>query len=280
MIKSLFSARWTRGLAAGFAAIPWLTADLSAAPAPTPAVEGKEEAPVAFTNSLGMRFVELPNHPVLISIWKTRVRDYAVFAEERGRDRQQPDFSQSPNHPVVLVNWEDTAAFCAWLTKREHTSGKLPAGWSYRLPKDEEWSAAVGLPPVNATSYAAAQPRLFPWGKDWPPPAGAGNYHSSLRVDPYPYTSPVGAFKPNALGLYDLGGNTWEWCEDIYNNSPDQRVLRGGSWRMRAPNDLLAGTRVGNQSSICLDTYGFRCVIQKEAGEQPAGGEQVPAIKP
>ena len=75
-----------------------------------------------------------------------------------------------------------------------------------------EWSLAAGIPsdsaPVNANPNAPST--LYVWGTDWPPPANAGNFHPSLRVDPYYYTSPVGVFKPNALGLYDVSGNACE----------------------------------------------------------------------
>ncbi|HEY0255985.1 MAG TPA: SUMF1/EgtB/PvdO family nonheme iron enzyme, partial [Candidatus Methylacidiphilales bacterium] len=78
----------------------------------------------------------------------------------------------------------------------------------------------------------------------------------------------VGSFKPNAHGLYDMGGNVWQWCEDIFNRSADFRVLHGASWRMRDPEDLLSSARIGNRPDIRLAVYGCRLVI--ELPEAPA----------
>src|SRR5262249_4861142 len=161
------------------------------------------------------------------------------------REWRRPGFGQGRTHPVVNVSWEDAMAFCNWLTNKETTAKTLPAGWKYRLPTDAEWSGAVGLKKSGNKSGREehlALP-LYPWGTEWTPSKGAGNYHPSLGVDSYPHTSPVGSFRPNALGLYDLGGNTWEWCMDVFNESANYRILRGASWNMKSPGDLLASTR-------------------------------------
>jgi hypothetical protein len=117
-------------------------------------------------NSLGMRFVLVAGTKVLFSVWNTRVRDFEMFVESTGYDatggrmysidkdgwKQQrgatwkdPGFSQGSTHPVVGVSWNDAEEFCKWLTKSERSAGDLPEDREYRLPKDEEWSAAVGL---------------------------------------------------------------------------------------------------------------------------------------
>ena len=219
-----------------------------------------------FTNSLGMPFRAVPGTSVLFCIWPTRVQDYAVFVSATDRHWERPDFAQGPTHPAVNVTWEDATAFAAWLTHREQASGVLPKDSLYRLPTDAEWSTAIGLPPDNAQEGTTETP-VYPWGTQWPPPPGAGNYSPDLHVDPYPYTSPVGSFKPNAFGLYDMGGNVWQWCQDYFNNSADYRVLRGASWRMRDPEDLLSSKRIGNKPDLALPVYGFRLVIQKPAGK-------------
>jgi formylglycine-generating enzyme required for sulfatase activity len=65
--------------------------------------------------------------------------------KQRGATWRKPGFSQGPTHPVVGVSWNDAEEFCKWLTKRERIAGDLSQDREYRLPKDEEWSAAVGL---------------------------------------------------------------------------------------------------------------------------------------
>lgn len=83
---------------------------------------------------------------------------------------------------------------------------------------------------------------VYPWGTQWPPPRGAGNYDSysssKRNTDDFDRTSPVGSFAVNASGLFDSGGNVWEWCEDFLDGSSGARVLRGasgGHWQSRPP---------------------------------------------
>ena len=240
-----------------------------------------------WTNSLGMRFVSLGN--IRISAWETRVQDYDAFCAATGRHHDPPDFKQDRTHPVVKVNWFDAVAFCKWLTEKESEQNLLEEHHSYRLPSDLEWSAAVGLPVENGATPEMRDGKLkneFPWGKQWPPPAGSGNYadQSSRRrggtvieayTDNFPQTSPVGTFKPNSLGIYDLGGNVWEWCAEGYkgNNSPSGRdwgVLRGGSWatsnRLEAQSSYRNVVDRNDRDVI----YGFRCVLAPDGQSDAA----------
>src|SRR5216110_1348956 len=165
----------------------------------------------SFANSLGMKFVPLAD--VRISVWETRVQDYEAFCRASGRHYEPADFQQAPTHPVVKVNWFDAMAFCKWLTDKERDENLLEDRQSYRLPTDREWSLAVGLANESGATPQARDGKIkneFPWGKQWPPPAGAGNYlvGAGQRRGT---TMPVGSFRANALGVYDLGGNVWEW---------------------------------------------------------------------
>jgi hypothetical protein len=224
------------------------------------------------TNTLGMKFVRLPGTDVFMSIWETRVKDYQPFARATATPWKPAEFSQGPDHPAVNVNWESAARFCQWLTGKEQDAGKLPKNMEYRLPTGVEWSLAAGLPPSNAvTARPGALPVAYPWGETWPPPKDSGNYAPDLAVDPFRHTAPAGSFKPNALGIYDLGGNVWEWCADTYSDSPDLRALRGASWRMGRPAMLNLYHVVGNLSELELPTYGFRCALA------PVGVVSVPA---
>ena len=248
-----------------------LHAQTPPAPKPEPPSNPAQTA-APFTNSLGLKFVAIPESTTLFCIYKTRVSDYGSFANATRREWHRPEFSQTANDPVVMVSWEDAMAFCNWLTKQEHASHQLPDDWKYRLPTEAEWNAAVGLTAANNKSdivRSTTDQTQYPWGTDWPPPHGVGNYHQSLGVDSFSYTSPVGSFPANSLGIFDLGGNAWEWCMDRYNDSVDFRSLRGGSWNMRNPGDLLASAHVGNEPDIHLDTYGFRCAIERPTPPPP-----------
>jgi len=222
-----------------------------------------------WTNSLGMVFVPVKGTEVRFCIWETRVRDFEAFIETTGYDMgnkmmcfnrelkhgiwkgynwKKPGFAQGPNHPVVGVNWEDAVAFCKWLTEKERKEGILPHG-RYRLPSDLEWSAAVGLVLESGGTPEERHEKegVYPWGKQWPPPKGAGNYADMTAKkkykpedlpetiegydDGYAETAPVGSFEPNPYGLYDMGGNVLEWCGYWWgDDATEYRPLRGASW--------------------------------------------------
>ncbi len=108
------------------------------------------------------------------------------------------------------MSWDDAKAFCQWLTKKEWNEGKLRASQGYRLPTDVEWSLVVGLPKESGATPPDKDSRIkgvYPWGNQWPPPKGAGNYNPELAVDSFEKTAPVGSFAANRYGLHDLGGN-------------------------------------------------------------------------
>ena len=209
-----------------------------------------------FVNSLGMKFVPVPGTKILMCTTETTVAQY----QAAGIGYHAPAFPQGPSHPAVNVSPNDAKAWCEWLSKKE--------GKRYRLPTDAEWSAAVG----GGT---------YPWGEGWPPPNNFGNYCGQefktaeaiayaksygMQAgqwgviggfrDRHVFTAPVGSYAPNGLGIYDLSGNAWEWCED-------KAVLRGGSF--------INGRRDALQSSFRdydyapagrYDYLGFRCVLE------------------
>ncbi len=147
--------------------------------------------------------------------------------------------------------------------------GKIKAGQKYRLPTDAEWSVAVGLGKEKGNTpkeKSRGIKDVYPWGKEWPPPKGAGNYYKSLKVDKFEYTSPVGSFAVNKLGLHDMGGNVWEWCEDKYSPTNTYRVLRGASWVDDYPGSLLSSCRISLTPGGRYDIIGFRCVLVGGSG--------------
>ncbi len=235
-----------------------------------------------FTNSLGMKFVPVPGTEVLFCIHEVRWKDYAVFAKETPdiagdwKNQTHDGFvinEKAEDHPVVRVNWEEANAFCRWLSKKE--------GRTYRLPTDAEWSMAVG---IGSKEDNGASPGYkirnivdeFPWGSEWPPPQGAGNYSDQSRKtkapnprenylesyeDGFPTTASVMSFKPNQFGLYDLGGNVWEWVADKFIPSSTQFVLRGNSWLCNIRDYLWSSNRTSLEPHHRIDSVGFRCVL-------------------
>ncbi len=220
-----------------------------------------------WTNSLGMVFGPVPETEVLFCIWKTRVQDYQLMVNASGRVWEKPSFEQGPTHPAVNIKWEDAKAFCRWLTQREREAGVINRSQYYRLPTDAEWSVAVGLGEERGNSPKEkdnAIKGIYPWGKAWPPPVGAGNFDQSLKVDDYPHTSPVGSFNSNAYGLYDLAGNAREWCEDLYTPGSPRRVVRGSSWFDTPAVTLQSSRRAltpAERHDNQYDYFGFRCIL-------------------
>ena len=230
----------------------------------------------AFVNTLGMKFVPVPGTEVQFCIWETRVKDYAEYAAANAgvnASWKNPfpglKFKQADTHPVVEVSWNDAQAFCAWLTKKELGEGKIKAGQKYRLPTDAEWSVAVGFGKEKGGTPEEKSEGIedvYPWGKEWPPPKGVGNYNQDLKVDNFKYTSPVGSFAANKFGLHDLGGNVWEWCEDKWNPTDTDRVLRGASWSYDLPHFLLSSYRNPTAPDYGTIYFGFRCVLVGGSG--------------
>jgi formylglycine-generating enzyme required for sulfatase activity/serine/threonine protein kinase len=226
-----------------------------------------------FTNSLGMKFI--PVSDIRISVWETRVQDYEAFLRASGRHYEPADFAQAPTHPVVKVNWFDAMAFCKWLTEKERDENLIEDRQSYRLPTDREWSVAVGLANESGATPQARDGKIkneFPWGKQWPPPAGAGNYPAGAGQR-RGTTMPAGSFKPNSLGLYDLGGNVWEWCADTYKGGSsgtgrDWGVLRGGSWATTNRLEMQSSYRNVVDRNERDVIYGFRCVLAPEIADR------------
>ena len=260
----------------------------------SPAAATKDQP---YVNSLGMRFVPVPTgdgppsrKKVLFSIWETRRQDYEVYANvSRGVDGEwknvlllgQP-VGHEPLHPVVSVSGEDAEKFCQWITEKERASGKIGREDTYRLPTDEEWSFAVGIGEREDQNKAPWEKdmkitKVYPWnsGKGtWPPPDRVGNYaDSALKAkfgvwpviegydDGYATTAPVGSFPANANGLFDLGGNVWEWCGDSYNGKSGSRMFRGGSFDDFLLNRMLSSFRGGNIPDSRFHFLGFRCVL-------------------
>lgn len=218
-----------------------------------------------FVNCFGMLFVPIRRFKTLVSICPVRVCDFESFCEKKHRPMPVCDYAQGPDHPVVNVTWHEAKRFCEWVTEREQTRGLIHSSLVYRLPTDPEWSSAVGLmeEPESTPRVRSGKAPGYPWGSKFPPPRGIGNYHPRLNTDDFPETSPVAEFPPNRYGIYDLGGNAWEWCMDPYDPESEDRVLRGASCFNDTEQLLRSSYRDKLGPSKTRNNIGFRVVLSK-----------------
>lgn len=172
--------------------------------------------------------------------------------QQKARANASSLYGVGADYPMYYVSWEEAKEFCIRLSRQ--------TGKTYRLPTEAEWEyAARGGKKNEGTKYSGG------WSIDavaW----YAGNSGSTAH--------PCGTKMSNALGLYDMSGNVWEWCEDWYgsqylqydNNNPrgaaqgSYRVNRGGSWGNYAKNCRVA-LRVGGTPSSRGNDLGFRVVL-------------------
>jgi hypothetical protein len=257
-------------------------------------VFGKE-----WENGLGMKFVP-SGEDLMVGIWEVRVRDYQRFldGQKKVKPPPAPDFprSRSPDHPVVQVTRAEAQEFCRWLTDRERREKRIAENDEYRLPTDLEWSVMAGLEgELGDWPQERAEQLLegYPWGLEWPPPRGAGNFADEeasgafLMLDSqtiegfndgFAATAPVGSFDPNPLGIYDLAGNVYEWVHDNYNSYSEGQqlygVTRGGGWNSYQPGNLRTSARNPVVPDRRGDYYGFRVVLAKNRSfSDKSGGE-------
>ena len=155
--------------------------------------------------------------------------------------------------PVINVSWDDAKKYVDWLS--------WLTGKEYRLPTEAEWEYAARA--GAATRYS--------WSDD--PGKGNANCDDCGSQWDREQTAPVGSFKPNAFGLYDMHGNVWEWVEDSWHDNydgaptdgsawlrrddPSYPVVRGGSWR-NDPQTVRAAVRARRITGVRFDTLGFR----------------------
>jgi formylglycine-generating enzyme required for sulfatase activity len=186
----------------------------------------------------------------------------AEGANKPGRGWRDAVSAQTGRHPGCCISWNDAKAYIAWLN-RKLGIGRRPD--AYRLPSEAEWEYACRAGTTTPFSFGAtistAQANYD------------GNYDSGVGKNRRK-TTPVGSFPANAFGLHDMHGNVWEWCEDAWHQSyagapidgstwveggdHSSRVLRGGSWHNKFPQNLRSANRVRNDPTVRIDANGFR----------------------
>ncbi len=222
-----------------------------------------------------------PNHPVDLrdmSQWWT----WTTGANWRHPEGPQSDLKGRENHPVVQVAWDDAVAYAKWAGKR--------------LPTEAEWEFAA---------RGGLERKRFAWGDEFRPDGkfmantftGEFPFHNTA-ADGFAGTAPVKSFPPNGYGLYDMAGNVWNWCSDIYSAdayaamspteicfnptgatatfnplrdvpSAVERVTKGGSFLCNADycESYRPSARRGTPPDTGTAHIGFRCAMS--AAEKP-----------
>ncbi len=290
--QSLRPARWRmRSLIAASAAMLTLGVWFGLSEKAPPASARPADATLAkpWTNSLGMSFVPVPGTRVLFCQWETRIRDFEAHARDAGlpvtgRETRwrHPLMPVTPDHPITPLSKPMAERFCDWLTSKERSLGIIGNEEEYRLPTDEEWSRAYpalkesgGTPEERHLSTGPTNHALYVWGRGLPGLevgklvnfAGQeaapllGQIPALRHRDEYPFTSPVTAFPPNSLGLYNLSGNVSEWCSSRWQANNDEFISRGGAWCDHDLSLLRADHRRHVRPIAMIDGSGFRIVL-------------------
>ena len=208
---------------------------------------------------------EKPVHQVSLSSFY--MGKYEVSQKEwREVMGNNPSKSKGDNLPVECVTWYDAVEYC---NKRSLKEGLLPCYSGSREDIKCDWTANGYRLPMEAEWEYAARGGKASKGYEY---SGSNDLDSVgwYRVNSESKTDAVGGKVPNELGLYDMSGNVWEWCWDIYgsypsgaqynptgSNSGSYRVLRGGSWYYDAYSCTVS-YRAYLYATVSYSDIGFR----------------------
>jgi len=214
-------------------------------------------ATLELTKRLEAKLLPVPGTDVLMSKTEFTVGEWKLYLQAEGLPSwNKPEkFPQTDEHPLVNISWNQAKAFSEWLSQK--------TGREWRLPTEKEFEAAVGS-------------TQFPWGDSFPPQWDEGNYAilENGKLDPERVgwdgiygTAPVGSFKANLLGFYDLGGNVAEYSWDGVESQNGNRIIRGGGWDRSNALNCSVAFRLGVAPDLGSDKNGFRMVLAKKSGE-------------
>jgi len=185
--------------------------------------------------------VEGPNPvPFYMDVHEVTVGQFKKFLKSTDRQFRGSlwgkvyKYSPTDKHPMIYVSLFDATAYAKWVGKR--------------LPTEKEWEFAARGGSVWSDRW--------PWDDDESVVREYANFRGTGGRDKWDMTTaPVGSFRPNGYGLYDMAGNVEEWCQDYYGGDKS-RVSRGGSWKYVAIGlrDAYRSTGHGIGERI-----GFRC---------------------
>jgi formylglycine-generating enzyme required for sulfatase activity len=189
--------------------------------------------------------------PFAVSKFDVTFADWDACASAGGCPKVGDSGFGRGTKPAINVSWDQARQYVTWFSKM--------TGRPYRLLTEAEWEYAARA--GSATAYF--------WGDE----IGQENANCSGCGSQWDgrQTSPVGSFKPNAFGLYDMAGNVWQWVQDCYHVNYDgappdgsawtigncQRVVRGGSWKL-TPRFLRSAFRDRDSADVRFNHVGFR----------------------
>jgi formylglycine-generating enzyme required for sulfatase activity len=221
-------------------------------------LDGFRIAKYAITVGAFRRFVQVSGYITEVeSSGGCYIHDGISWRMDSKASWRSPGFKQEDTHPVVCVTWNDAVHYAEWLSRKDKMTYRLPteAEWEYAARGGGRFERYAGGDELDALAWYSAN--------------ADGTTH------------PVGLKKPNALGLYDMSGNVWQWNADwfsqnYYRQSPrnnpkgpadgTKKVFRGGSWFYDA-RGVRASYRDFAAPDYRSSYLGFRLVLEAERKE-------------